>query len=575
MWPATELVQSLVYSENGRSVDTVLVGGEVLLEGGRSPRIDESELARRAEQLAAKVEEAREKWAEAQARSRGVGEGTGRGERVPGSRPRGEERMNADKIILAGNLLSAASEPVLKDRLIRIHGELIASVEPMPSAPPEASNEAQVIDARDKVVMPGLVNAHCHHTEALQRSLRDRVPFELWLPERRAIEDILDPGYDDLLAANHIALLENLKHGTTTVLHHLSRRGAIDLQEIRACIDAAERIGVRTFIAPSVADAGWHRVVPAHKMSAAAREELDRLGQALDLIAAGPATVKGVVAPSSPHTCTDDFLSRCLAMAEDRDLFMHTHFLETRVEAMQRTGTGETTVERAVRLGLLKPDTSLAHAVHLTDRELDVLKEKQPAVVHNPCSNAKLGSGLARIREMLDRGITVALGSDGGDTSDGYSLFDQMKMAAVMRRCSEPDFNTWITATECLTMATTGGAQALGLRAGRIAPGHLADICILKPGTRMWPAADLAQALVYSENGRSVDTMLVGGDVVLENGESPRIDEAALGRQAGELAERVARARSERAARKLTPDIAERLQAAEHEYREAASMPGK
>ena len=481
--------------------------------------------------------------------------------------------MNDHRIILAGTLLVAATEPVLKDRLIRIRGELIESVDPMPAAPPETSGEALVIDARDKVVIPGLVNAHCHHTEALQRSLRDRVPFELWLPERRGIEDILDPGYDDLLAANHIALLENLKHGTTTVLHHLSRRGAIDLEEIRACIDAAERIGVRTFIAPSVADAGWHRVVPAREASAEALEELDRLGQALDLIADGPATVSGVVAPSSPHTCTDDFLSRCLTMAEDRELLMHTHFLETRVEATQRTAGGETTVDRTSRLGLLRPETSLAHAVHLTDRELDIFKDKQPVVVHNPCSNAKLGSGLARIREMLDRGITVALGSDGGDTSDGYSIFDQMKMAALMRRPSEPDFNAWITARESLAMATTGGATALGLQTGKVAPGHLADICILRPGTRMWPAADLVQALVYSENGSSVDTVLVGGNVVLENGSSPHIDEAALGRQAEALAERVERARSERAAHKLTPEIAERLQAAEHEYREAASMP--
>ena len=466
--------------------------------------------------------------------------------------------MNNGKIILAGTLLVAASEPVLKDRLIRIRDEIIESVEPMPPAPPETSGETLVIDARDKVVMPGLVNAHCHHTEALQRSLRDRVPFELWLPDRRGIEDILDPSYDDLLAANHIALLENLKHGTTTVLHHLSRRGAIDLDEIRACIDAAERIGIRTFIAPSVADTGWHRVVPERESSPQALEELNRLSQALDLIAGGPAIVKGVVAPSSPHTCTDDFLSRCLVMAEDRELLMHTHFLETRLEATQRTAGGETTMERASRLGLLRPETSLAHAVHLTDSELDVLKDKQPAVVHNPCSNAKLGSGIARIREMLDRGITVALGSDGGDTSDGYSMFDQMKMAALMRRPTEPDFNTWITAAESLAMATTGGAKALGLQTGRIAPGHLADICILKPGTRMWPSTELVQSLVYSENGRSVDTMLVGGEVLLEDGRSLHIDESAVARQAEKVAEKVQEAREKWVERKRTPEVMER-----------------
>ena len=88
----------------------------------------------------------------------------------------------------------------------------------------------------------------------------------------------------------------------------------------------------------------------------------------------------------------------------------------------------------------------LAHAVHLTDTELDILRDKGPAVVHNPCSNARLGSGIARIREMLDHGITVAMGSDAGDTSDGYFIFDQMKMTAVMRRGAEPDFNIWISA---------------------------------------------------------------------------------------------------------------------------------
>ena len=483
--------------------------------------------------------------------------------------------MTDASFILAGTLLTAASELVLRDQMIRIRGDLVESVEPLPPEPPETSTGALVIDARDKVVIPGLINAHCHHTEVLQRSLRDRVPFELWLPERRGIEDALDLGYDDLLAANHIALLENLKHGAATVLHHLSRRGAVDLQEIRACIEAADRIGIRTFIAPSVADVGWRRVVPAQEASAAALQELDRLGQALDLVADGPATVKGVVAPSSPHTCTDDFLSRCLAMAEERSLPMHAHFLETRLEAMQRTRTGETTVERTVRLDLLRPETSLAHAVHLTDTELDLLRDKGPAVVHNPCSNAKLGSGLARIREMLDRGITVALGSDGGDTSDGYSMFDQMKMAAVMRRPSEPDFNAWITATESLAMATTGGAKALGLRTGRIAPGHMADICILKPGTRMWPAADLVQSLVYSENGRSVDTVLVSGKVVLQDGVSPHVDEGALDRQSVALAERVAQTSEQWTDRKSSPDIAERLRAAEEEYREAASTFAK
>ena len=183
--------------------------------------------------------------------------------------------MSNQKVILAGTVLDPESEQVVTDRLIRIRGELIESVEPIPVmfSPEKESGETDIVDARDKVVIPGFVNAHTHHTEILQRSLRDRLPFELWHFERRGTEDILDPGYDDLLAANHIALLESLKHGTTSVLHHLSRRRAIDLQEIRACIDAAQRMGIRTAVAPSATDGGW-RAVPAREASSAGAEEI-------------------------------------------------------------------------------------------------------------------------------------------------------------------------------------------------------------------------------------------------------------------------------------------------------------
>jgi len=480
--------------------------------------------------------------------------------------------MSTEKLILAGTLLSPAPEPVLKDQSIKIRGDLIESVNPITStsAPPNDSAELDVIDARDKVVMPGFINAHCHHTEVLQRSLRDRLPFELWHFERRGTEDILEPGYEDLRTANNIALLESLKHGTTSVLHHLSRRRFLDLNEIRACIDSAAQIGVRTAIAPSVADVGWHRVARARSEPVIAEKEIASLTEALGLIGNGPKHVSAVVAPTSLHTCSDDFLGRCLVLAKELAIGVHTHFLETRLEAMQRSPNGETPVERALRIGLLEPDVSLAHAVHLSDDELDILAERKAGVVHNPSSNAKLGSGFARVREMLDRGISVALGSDGGDTSDGYSMFDQMKMAAVMRRCSVPDFESWISASEAFSMATVGGSKTLGIRAGRIAPGHLADICILRPTTRMWPATDLVQNLVYSENGRSVDTVLVGGEVVLEDGKSVRIDESELAAQARELAQKVEAAKAKWSSQKGSPELIERYRDAERDYREAA-----
>ncbi len=481
--------------------------------------------------------------------------------------------MSSQKIILAGTLLSSVPEQVLKDKLIQIRGDLIESVTPIPGAfsPQSVSDRIDVIDARDKIVIPGFINAHCHHTEVLQRSLRDRLPFELWHFERRGIEDILDPGYEELRIANHIALLESLKHGTTSVLHHLSRRRCIDLEEIRACIDSAELIGARVAIAPSVADAGWRREMPAREEPGVAQREIAGLKEALKLIRSGPKNVKAVVGPTSLHTCSDEFLEQCLSIAQGLGIGLHTHFLETRLETLQRSVRDETPVQRASRIGLLKPEVSLAHAVHLSDEELDILGERKPVVVHNPSSNAKLGSGFARIREMLDRGISVALGSDGGDSSDGYSMFDQMKMAAVMRRCDVPDFQSWISAKEAFLMATVGGAKVLGIQSGKIGPDYLADISILKPTIRMWPGCDLVQALVYAENGRSVDTVLVGGKVVLEEGKSVRIDEAELEKQAWQLNQKVQEAKEKWLSQMRSPALIEKYRLIQEEYQEAAS----
>ena len=241
------------------------------------------------------------------------------------------------------------------------------------------------------------------------------------------------------------------------------------------------------------------------------------------------------------------------------------------MEAMQLSVRGENPVQRASRIGLLKSEVSLAHAVHLSGDDLDILGERKPVVVHNPSSNAKLGSGFARIREMLDRGMPIALGSDGGDTSDGYSMFDQMKMAAVMRRCNVPDFHSWISAKEVFSMATVGGAKALGIQAGKISPGYLADICILKPTIRMWPSCDLVQALVYAENGGSVDTVLVGGEVVLREGKSVRINEAELEKQAWQLNQKVNEVKEKWLHQMRSPALIERYRLIEKEYQEAAS----
>jgi 5-methylthioadenosine/S-adenosylhomocysteine deaminase len=478
--------------------------------------------------------------------------------------------MEQEKYILAGTLV-AAPRRVLPNQLVTIRGDSITDVGPIPESffDQRAAGQAEVIDARDKVVMPGLVNAHSHHTEVLQRSLRDALPFELWRLERRGVEDALEPGYEELLTANLICLLESLKHGTTGVLHHLSRRARLEIVEIQACIDAAKMLGTRVIIAPSISDVGWKPVMPLEEEPLAARTEVELLIQALDLIEKGPKTIGGMIGPTSIHTCSDGLLKRCVALAKERGIGIHTHFLETRLESAQRSANGETVLERACRLGLFEVSISLAHAIHISEAELDELASRTAKVVHNPCSNLKLGSGFAKIREMLARGIVIGLGSDGGDTSDGYSLFDQMKMAAIMRRCNQPDFSAWISSVEAFAMATSGGAESLGVKSGKIERDYLADICILKPSVRMWPHPDILQALVYAENGSSVDTVLVGGEVVLKNGESTRFEQSELQKRVQDVEAKVKLARAIWENQKKSQDFKDRFRAAAQEYQEA------
>jgi 5-methylthioadenosine/S-adenosylhomocysteine deaminase len=480
--------------------------------------------------------------------------------------------MEREKYILAGTLV-ATPRRVLSNQVVTVKGERIADVGPIPEALFDqlARSQAEVIDARDKIVMPGLVNAHSHHTEVLQRSLRDTLPFELWRLERRGVEDALEPGYEELLTANLICLLESLKHGTTSVLHHLSRRQRLEIVEIQACIDAAKMLGNRVVIAPSISDVGWKPVMRPEEDPPAARTEVESLIQALDLIENGPQTLGGLIGPTSIHTCSDGLLKRCVALAKERSIGIHTHFLETRLESTQRSANGETVVERACRLGLFEVSVSLAHTIHVSEAELDELASRNAKVVHNPCSNLKLGSGFAKIREMLARGIVIGLGSDGGDTSDGYSLFDQMKMAAIMRRCSQPDFNAWISSVEAFAMATSGGAESLGVRSGKIERDFLADICILKPGVRMWPHADMdiVKALVYAENGSSVDTVLVGGEVVLKDGESTRFKQSDLQKRVQDVEEKVQLAKAIWENQKKSQDFKDRSCALTQAYQEA------
>jgi 5-methylthioadenosine/S-adenosylhomocysteine deaminase len=164
--------------------------------------------------------------------------------------------------------------------------------------------------------------------------------------------------------------------------------------------------------------------------------------------------------------------------------------------------------------------------------------------VHNPASNLKLGSGVAPVAKLKARGVNVALGTDGGDTSDSYSIFEQMRLAAFVSRIVAPDPNNWITAFDALKMGTVNGAQAVPAwrgKLGKLKPGYRADLVLLKPSLRLRPLRDIVHQLVFCEAGQSVDTVLVDGKVVLKGGRLIGVDEEALIRRVEPISKKMHR----------------------------------
>jgi guanine deaminase len=256
-----------------------------------------------------------------------------------------------------------------------------------------------------------------------------------------------------------------------------------------------------------------------------------------------PRRVRLGLAPTIPLHCSDDFLRQCAQLSESHGLPMQTHLAESRAQAeVGQRRYGRSLVAHLAQLGLLSARFSVAHAIWISDADIDLLAEHGVTAIHNPLSNLRLGSGIAPLRRMLERGLHVGLGSDGANTADTQNLFEGMRLAAGLSRVVDADEDRWVTCAEVLRMATTGSARALGLDVplGRIAPGFAADLVLLDLAQPHYvPLRDAARQLVHGENAGGVDRVLVGGRVVVDQGRVLTVDEAALRRQAEAAAARL------------------------------------
>jgi 5-methylthioadenosine/S-adenosylhomocysteine deaminase len=404
----------------------------------------------------------------------------------------------------------------------------------------------RIIDGKDRLAMPGFVNAHTHSPENLSKATKEKLPLELWLLDLFLLE-AYSPR--EIYLSTMLGSLEMLKTGSTALLDHFWMGGRLTPDGLDAAMQAYRDSGIRAGLAPLIEDND--QVMEA---AVAARPGLaPLLHQKQDVMTAGEylelldwffrkwhRTEGGrllcLAGPSGFQWCSDELLQGSLEIARQYQSGWHMHLLETKIQAMVCFDLyGKSATAAMEERSLLGPDVSLAHCVWLDQADVDILAETNSRVVHNPTSNLRLGSGIAPIIEMLESGVTVALGTDGSASSDNQIMFDAIKLAALMHNLRSTDHHRWPSSRDVLRMATTNGAAALCMQdeLGQLKVGKLADIVLLDSSTLLFtPFNDAFRHLAYAENGSSVRTVIVDGRVVVEDGRVLTVDEASIHEEA-------------------------------------------
>ena len=437
-------------------------------------------------------------------------------------------------------------------RDIVIEGDTIVEL----VAPGDGPTDARPIDASDRAIIPGLVNGHVHGHATLAKGLvEDRWPLELFLnalPGIGANRTTQDKYLNGLLGA-----AEMIRKGSTACFDLFFEFPQPSPEGLFAVAQAYHDAGVRAVVAPMVADRTFYQAYP--ELLASLPDDLR--AEALEVRMAAPeasaaaageafrrwpfdrSRVAPGLAPTVPLHCSDAFLQCCDRLARDYALPLQTHLAETKTQAVVGLARyGRSLTAHLAALGLLGPHVSAVHAIWLDANDRRLIAAHGASVIHAPASNLRFGSGMARVRDMLDRGINVGLATDGTNSSDSLNMFEALRLSAGISTMQTPDFDRWLGTAEVLRMATEGSAQAMGFggRIGRIAPGYKADLVFLSLGHINYvPLGHLARQIVFTENGAAVDSVMIGGTLVLDRGKLTTIDEAKLRREAQAAAERL------------------------------------
>jgi guanine deaminase len=466
--------------------------------------------------------------------------------------------MATGQTVITGGLVLAAGADQAAPADLLLLDDCIEAI-----APPGGvtSESVRRIDASNRLIIPGLINAHTHGHGGLAKGSGDRWSLETLLNAGPWLNGSRND--DDRYLSTLLAAVEMLRKGCTACYDLAAMLPVPSVDGLNSIARAYSDAGMRAVIAPMVADRSFYQAIPGllDAFPADQRALAERM-----LTAPGETTLAAMrsaaaswshpgdrirlgIAPTIPLHCSEEFMCGCRDLAVEYGLPLQTHLAESAVQraaALQRYGM--TLTRHLDRLGVLGPRFSAAHAIWIDTDEMDLIALRGGAIAHNPGSNLRLGNGIADMRPAIARGISVGVGTDGSSSADNQNMFEAMRLAAFVSRVFDRPPEDWIGAVEALRLATEGSAAVLGMAdlIGRIAPGYKADLVFLDlDHVNLVPLNNAAQQLVNGEDGTAVRDVMIGGEYVLRDFALVGIDWPRIVARARSAAERLKQANAE------------------------------
>jgi 5-methylthioadenosine/S-adenosylhomocysteine deaminase len=465
-------------------------------------------------------------------------------------------------------LTMAGGEDDIGDADILVEGGRIAAIER------DLTADAEVIDARGLLAMPGLINAHLHSPANFMRGTLEGLPLELFMLYE--VPPLADnpPGGREAYVRTMLGAMEMLKTGVTAVMDDAFHVPRPTTEAIDGICQAYADSGIRATVTldqPNIVEYEKYpflaEILPADikaRMDAATIPTAEELLGFYDHLirrwhGAEGGRLRAGVSCSAPQRVTESYFRALGALSRTHDLPFVVHMLETKLQRVfGEEKLGKSLVRHVHDLGLLDERMQVVHAIWVDEDDMRLLAASGCTVAHNPVCNLKLGSGIMPFRRLRDHGVPICIGTDEAVADDSHNLWLAARTAGLIHTITDPDYRNWPKAAEILDCLFAGGARAMRLAGeiGVLRPGAQADIILLDLDSFAFtPLNDLKRQLVYCETGSSVRLTMVAGEVVMQDGKLTKVDETALKREARAIhaARRDTLAAADAEARRLDP----------------------